>query len=66
MKHKLKSLLPLSIFLSIFYIWGIVSSLEVNFLTVGQVLVRGSIALVYLVLATVTYIKLGKEEERDG
>ncbi len=64
MKHKLKPLLPLSIFAAIFYLWGICGSLEVDSITLGQALVRGGITSVYLVLATVTYIKLGKEEER--
>lgn len=66
MKHKLKSLLPISIAVALFYLYGTAGSLEVDSITIGQALVRGSITSVYLVLATVTYIIVGKEEERDG
>ncbi|MDF2858668.1 MAG: hypothetical protein K0Q87_4519 [Neobacillus sp.] len=63
MKHKLKILLPLSIFAAIFYLWGICGSLEVDSITVGQALVRGGITSVYLVLATVTYLIIERKEE---
>lgn len=66
MKHKFKSLLPLSIALGLLYLYGTAGSLEVDSITIGQALVRGSITSVYLVLATVTYIILGKEEEGNG
>lgn len=63
MKHKIKSLLPLSIFLDIFFIWGVCGSLEVDCITLGQAMVRGVIASVYLVLATVTYMIIERKEE---
>lgn len=64
MKHKLRAILPLSIALALFYLYGTAGSLEVDSITLGQALVRGGITSMYLVIATVTYIKLGKEEER--
>ncbi len=66
MKHKLKSLLPLSIAVALFYLYGTAGSLEVDYITLGQALVRGVIASVYLVLATVTYMIIERKEECHG
>lgn len=66
MKQKLKALLPLSIALALLYLYGVAGSLEVDKISLGQAWLRGGITSMYLVLATVTYIILGKEEERNG
>jgi len=63
MKHKLISILPLTIFLGFFYIFGMYGSLDVDKITVQQFAVRVSITLLYMVIATATYkIIEGKEE----
>lgn len=66
MKQKLKSVVPLTIFLAFLYLYGLTGSLEVDKLTIKQFAVRVSITLLYMVLAAVTYKILGKEEEWYG
>lgn len=64
MKHKLISILPLTIFLAFLYLYGLAGSLEVDKLTVKQFVVRVSITLLYMVIAAVTYKILGEEDEQ--
>ncbi|WOO35985.1 hypothetical protein R2R35_20010 [Anaerocolumna sp. AGMB13020] len=61
MKEKIKFVLGLSICFGIFYIWGIVGSLQWDKLTVGQTLFRGIIACTYMTGALFTYKKIDEE-----
>lgn len=58
MKEKIKCILVLSIFMGIFYVWGMLGALQWDKITVGQAFIRGIIACTYMTGAVIGYNKL--------
>lgn len=56
------SFLGTSIFIDMFYIYGIAGSLETDFITMRQAIIRGSIACVYMAFAVILYNRFSRKE----
>lgn len=52
----------ITFFLALFYVIGRAGSLELDHITIGQAVTSCSIALVYMIIAAITYQILGKVE----
>lgn len=63
-KSRLQSYMPLLMFLSLIYLFGTVGSLEINSITLGQAIIRCIISLVFMAVSVITYIILGKDDEK--
>lgn len=61
-KERIQLFITITFFLALLFVIGRMGSLEIDNITIGQAVVSCSIALVYMFIAAITYMKLGKEK----